>query len=204
MLNLATVLEDSARQLPDRPAVIQGDTRLTYAQVEAAASQVAAGLAARGFGPGDRIALTCPNIGYFPVVYFGILKAGATVVPLNVLLTEREIAYHLTDSGARAYFCFEGTAELPMARAGHAAFGSVPGCELFTLLPASPAGASPFPVRNYRATIRVVPVVEADRAFVEWWATFDCAEADQERWTQHFANQGFAVWLAALRASLAA
>src|SRR5580700_705830 len=98
MLNLAVVLEDSARQLPDRAAVVQGDTRLSYAQVDAAASQVAAGLASRGFGPGDRIALTCPNVPYFPVVYFGILKAGAAVVPLNVLLTEREIAYHLTDS----------------------------------------------------------------------------------------------------------
>jgi hypothetical protein len=41
------------------------------------------------------------------------LKAGATVVPLNILLTEREIAYHLDDSAARAYFCFEGTPELP-------------------------------------------------------------------------------------------
>ena len=64
-------------------------------------------------------------------------------------------------------------------------------------------GASPFPVRNYMATIRVVPVVENDRAFVEWWAAFDCEPAEQERWTTHFARQGFAVWLAALRSSLA-
>ena len=64
------------------------------------------------------------------------------------------------------------------------------------------AGASPFPVSNYQATIRVAPVAEDDRAFVEWWATFDCAEADCERWSEFFTRQGFAVWLAALRTSL--
>ena len=79
------------------------------------ASQVAGGLRARGIGRGDRVALSCPNVPYFPVVYFGILKAGATVVPLNVLLKPAEIAYHLRDAEVSAYFCFEGTPELPMA-----------------------------------------------------------------------------------------
>jgi len=58
---------------------------------------------------------------------------------------------------------------------------------------------SPFPVRNYTATIRVVPVVENDDAFVEWWATFDCAADERDRWTQYFEKEGFAKWLAALR-----
>jgi long-chain acyl-CoA synthetase len=98
MLNLAVLLEDSARTFPDRDAVVHGKTRLTYAELEAKASQVAGALAARGLGRGDRVALSCPNLPYFPVVYYGILKAGATVVPLNILLTEREIAYHLADS----------------------------------------------------------------------------------------------------------
>jgi hypothetical protein len=61
----------------------------------------------------------------------------------------------------------------------------------------------PFPVRNYTATIRVVPVVESGRAFVEWWATFDCAAEDYERWTSHFRDEGFARWLAALRQFMA-
>lgn len=65
------------------------------------------------------------------------------------------------------------------------------------------ADASPFPVHNYRATIRVTPVVEGDRAFVEWWATFDGEPAEQGRWTTYFSQQGFAVWLAALRLSMA-
>ena len=57
----------------------------------------------------------CPNLPWFPLAYFGILKAGAVVVPLNVLLKPREIAYHLKDSDAKALLAFEGTAELPIA-----------------------------------------------------------------------------------------
>src|SRR6185369_5553823 len=138
MLNLSVLLEDSARNNPERVAVVLGDQRLTYAQVDAAANQVANMLVARGIRPGDKVALSCPNLPYFPVVYYGILKAGATVVPLNILLTEREIAYHLADSAARAYVCFEGTPELPMAQAGRAAFDSTKTCEHFVLLTADP------------------------------------------------------------------
>ncbi len=76
----------------------------------------------RGIQPGDKVALSCPNLPYFPIVYYGILKAGATVVPLNVLLKGREVAYHLDDSDAVAYFCFEGTDELPIGQAGHEGF----------------------------------------------------------------------------------
>lgn len=102
MLNLATLLEESARTVPTRTAVIFSDVKLTYAAVTAAANQVANGLAARGIGPGDKVALTCPNLPVFPIAYYGILKTGAPAVPLNVLLRGREIAYHLQDSDAKA------------------------------------------------------------------------------------------------------
>ncbi|MFD0262373.1 long-chain fatty acid--CoA ligase [Kitasatospora indigofera] len=138
MLNLAVVLEDTARREPDREALVLDDTRMTYAEVDAAAGRIAAALVAHGIGPGDRVALSCSNVPAFPLVYFGALKAGAAVVPLNILLTEREIAYHLEDSGAKAYFCFEGTRELPMELAGRAAFEAVPGCELFVVITADP------------------------------------------------------------------
>jgi Polyketide cyclase / dehydrase and lipid transport len=59
--------------------------------------------------------------------------------------------------------------------------------------------AAPFPVNNYLATIRVTPVTETGQAFVEWWATFDCAADEVERWTSFFQKDGFAVWLGALR-----
>ena len=57
----------------------------------------------------------------------------------------------------------------------------------------------PFPVRNYVATIRVAPIVETNKAFVEWWADFDCAADEYEYWTNYFEKEGFAIWLAALR-----
>jgi long-chain acyl-CoA synthetase len=142
MLNLSVLLEDSARNYPERVAVVLGETRLTYAQVDAAANQVANLLVERGIRPGDKVALSCPNLPYFPVVYYGILKAGAVVVPLNVLLKGREIAYHLADSDAKAYFCFQGTPELPMGAEGHAGFEQTAGCEHFFLITADPAAAS--------------------------------------------------------------
>ncbi|POX42904.1 long-chain-fatty-acid--CoA ligase [Streptomyces sp. Ru73] len=143
MLNLSILLEDSARKYPDREAVVLGPARLTYRQVNAAANQVANLLVARGIRPGDRVALSCPNLPHFPIVYYGILKAGAAVVPLNVLLKSREIAYHLDDAGVRAYFCFEGTPELPMGAEGFAGFQQVEAVEHFFLITDGPAAPSP-------------------------------------------------------------
>ncbi|WP_426245747.1 long-chain-fatty-acid--CoA ligase [Nocardioides sp. LHG3406-4] len=141
--NLSILLEDSAARYADREAVVLGDTRLTYAQVDAAANQVANLLVSRDVRPGDKVALSCPNLPYFPIIYFGILKAGAVVVPLNVLLKGREVAYHLADSDAKAYFCFEGTDELPIGRAGHEGFGQADGCEHFFVITVDPAATSP-------------------------------------------------------------
>ncbi|MFD7322142.1 long-chain fatty acid--CoA ligase [Streptomyces sp. NPDC059875] len=143
MLNLAALLEHSARTVPDRTAVVLGTQRLTYAELDTAARRVATLLRSRGIEPGDKVALSCPNLPWFPIVYYGILKAGAVVVPLNVLLKGREIAYHLADSEAKAYFCFEGTADLPMGQEGWSGFGETPGCEHFFLMTAAPTENSP-------------------------------------------------------------
>ncbi|MEU5241761.1 long-chain fatty acid--CoA ligase [Streptomyces lydicus] len=143
MLNLSILLEDSARKYPDREAVVLGPTRLTYSQVNAAANQVANLLVERGIRPGDRVALSCPNLPDFPVVYYGILKTGAAVVPLNVLLKSREIAYHLDDADVKAYFCFEGTPELPMSAEGFAGFEQVDAVEHFFVITHDPAAPSP-------------------------------------------------------------
>ena len=143
MTNLASLLERSAEQFPDRAAVVLGGVRLTYAEVNGAANQVANVLAARGIGAGDKVALSCPNLPYFPIVYYGILKAGATVVPLNVLLKGREVAYHLDDSDAKAYFCFEGTPELAIGQAGKEGYDATDSCEHFFVITADPAAASP-------------------------------------------------------------
>lgn len=133
-LNLACVLENSAYAYPDKVAVIYGDQKYTYKQVNAVVNQVANGLKANGIGKGDRVALSCLNLPYFPMAYFGILKTGATVVPLNVLLKRHEIQYHLEDSEAKAYICFIGTPDLPMAQEGYAAFSATPSCEKFWII----------------------------------------------------------------------
>ncbi len=143
MLNLSVLLEDSARKHPTRDAVVLGDLRLTYAQVDAFANQVANLLVSRGIRKGDKVALSCPNLPYFPPLYYGILKTGAVVVPLNVLLKGREIAYHLNDSEAKAYFCFEGTPELPMATEGHAGFQGAEGCTDFFVITGDMGADSP-------------------------------------------------------------
>ncbi|MFG1604425.1 long-chain fatty acid--CoA ligase [Actinoplanes sp. NPDC049265] len=161
MLNLSILLEDSARTFGGRTAVVLGESRLSYAQVDAAANQVANLLVSRGIRPGDKVALSCPNLPYFPIVYYGILKAGAVVVPLNVLLKGREVAYHLADSQARAYFCFQGTAELPMGAEGQAGFDQTDGCEHFFLI-----GAEGLPVQGQAPTFETVQRQETDAAVI--------------------------------------
>lgn len=138
MLNLSTLLQENTRRYPNKTAIIFGETSLTYTQVNAAANQVANGLVSIGIQPGDKVALSCLNLPYFPIIYFGILKAGAVVVPLSVLLKKDEIAFHLMDSDAKAYFCFVGTEELPMGKMGHAANEETSGCEHFFLIMPKP------------------------------------------------------------------
>ncbi len=101
MTNFALQLSAAAADDPDRPAVQLDDRVLTYADLHAAAASAAGLLRARGVGPGDRVGMQLPNVPYFPIVYFGALALGAVVVPMNPLLKDREVAYHLSDSGAR-------------------------------------------------------------------------------------------------------
>src|SRR5258708_22471832 len=112
-LNLSSVLEPPAGLTPDRVAITCGAQQPTYAELDAQALQVAAGLHAMGIRAGDHVALSCPNIPWSPIAYFGILKAGAAVLPINVLLKAREIASHFEDSGAKAVLAFAGTDDLP-------------------------------------------------------------------------------------------
>lgn len=142
MMNLALNLERNAALVPQRPAVQFLDKTFTYAQINAAANQVANALKGLGIAPGDKVALSCPNLPYFPIIYYGILKAGAVVVPINVLLKGPEIAYHLQDSDAKAFFCFEGSPELPMGKEGHAAISQLPQSIHFFIMTADPTQPS--------------------------------------------------------------
>ncbi|MGW0021961.1 long-chain-fatty-acid--CoA ligase [Rhodococcus sp. NPDC003382] len=100
MTNLAHILTESARRYPDRPALRVDDDAVTYADLDALTARAAARLRARGVLPGDRVAIALPNVLAFPVLYYGVLRAGATVVPINPLLKSRELEHHFRDSGA--------------------------------------------------------------------------------------------------------
>lgn len=101
-LNLAIVLETGAASRPQHTAVIADGRRLSYGQLNEAANRCAAGLAHLGVRPGDKVALMLPNVPEFAIAYFGVLKAGGCVVPLNTLFKAAEIAYELEDSDASA------------------------------------------------------------------------------------------------------
>jgi long-chain acyl-CoA synthetase len=106
--NLAVILSETAQSSPDRPVAMFTGGQLSYRQLDKASDRLAAALAAAGIKPGDSIALQLPNIPQFLISYFGILKAGGVVVPLNVLLKAPEVAFHLGDSGARILITWEG------------------------------------------------------------------------------------------------
>jgi len=144
MFNLSVILEDSARRAPSKDAFIFGKTRLSYSQTNKMANQVANALIAMDIKPGDKVALSCPNLPYFPIIYYAVLRAGAIAVPLSILLKRDEVAYHLSDSESVLYFCFEGSDTLPMGVEGYEGFKQVDSCRKFITITAQPDGVSPF------------------------------------------------------------
>jgi len=127
MTNLADVLVETARMYPDRPAVRQDDTVITYRELDARSAALAGWAACHGIAPGDRVGVMLPNVTDFAVIYYGLLRAGAVVVPMNPLLRGREVTHYLTDSGAKMIFAWHQAigAEEGAAAAGaqHVAVG---------------------------------------------------------------------------------
>ena len=108
--NLATMLHESVLADPDKPCVIIGDRTLTYAQVEHMSGLVAGNLLGLGLDPGSKVAVQLPNIPQFLFAYFGAMRAGLVMVPLNPLLTAHEVAYQLENSDAQVLITFESFA----------------------------------------------------------------------------------------------
>jgi len=109
-MNLADSLARTAAAHPDRVAIRLGEQILTYRDLDDASARVAGLLAARDVEPGHPVGVMLPNVPEFAVVYFGVLRAGAVVVPMNPLLKAREVAYYLGDSGASVIFAWHGAA----------------------------------------------------------------------------------------------
>ena len=110
-LNIATMLRESAEINPDKPLCHINDLSFSYAQVDEISGRVAAALLATGLQRGDKVALQLPNLPQFLFTYFGLMKAGLVMVPLNPLLRAPEVAYHLQDSEATVLITFETFAE---------------------------------------------------------------------------------------------
>ncbi len=109
-LNLATILRESAKAYPEKPVALFDGGRMTYAELDLLSDRFAAGLRRAGVIRGDPVAVQLPNLPHFLVAYFGILKNGSVVVPLNVLLKAPEVEYHLADCGARILVTWSGVA----------------------------------------------------------------------------------------------
>ena len=125
--NLAAFLPAAAVRHPDRTALRLAELMLSYRQLDDGSARVAGLLRERGFQPGDRVALMLPNVPQFALAYYGALRLGAIVVPMNVLNKRREVAFALRDAGARLVFALDGLAE-------HAAAGAADaGAECLTI-----------------------------------------------------------------------
>ena len=123
--NLARNLTETTRAHAGRVAVRVDDAALTYRALDEASARVAGLLHERGLKPGDRVGLMMPNVAEVPVVYYGVLRAGGVVVPMNPLLKGREVAYYLSDSGAGLLFAWHAFAEQARAGAEQAGAGTV-------------------------------------------------------------------------------
>src|SRR3954453_21540970 len=118
--SLAQHLTETAHAHADRPALKLDDTVVNYAALDEGATRIAGLLKDKGVQPGDRVGIMLPNVPYFGIVYYGILRAGGVVVPMNVLLKGREVAFYLGDSGAKVLFAWHDFGEAAQAGAEEA------------------------------------------------------------------------------------
>ena len=117
MTSLAANLTEAARRHPERVALRLDELEIPYAALDDASARLAALLVARGLQPGDRVGVMLPNVPYFAIAYYGVLRAGGVVVPMNVLLKERETTFYLSDPGARAVIAWHEFAAAAQAGA---------------------------------------------------------------------------------------
>jgi long-chain acyl-CoA synthetase len=156
-LNLATLLHESAKKHPAKPAIHINDVTLPYGMLDGMAQKFAGALRGLGVRAGQHVALLLPNVPQFTIAYYGCHYNANPVVPMNVLLTAEEIAYHLEDSDAVAVVVWEGFYDA--ARAG---FERVAACKHLIVAKLDRADMSaPDGAHNMTAiTMAAAPVTE--------------------------------------------
>ena len=138
--NIAVMLQETASAHPDKNVAVFDGGQLTYGELDALSDRFATGLTKAGVKRGDRVAVQLPNIPQFLITYFGILKAGGVVVPLNVMYKAREVAFHLRHSTARLLVTWAGVLAEAAAGASDAGVADV----YAVGLPDGTPGALPF------------------------------------------------------------
>ena len=115
LMTMVDLFDDAATRAGRAPLIDFLGRKYSYAETLDGANRVAAGLAALGYGRGDRIGLFLPNVPHYVAAYYGILKLGATVVNFSPLYTAAELTHQVADSGTRALFTLSASAMLPTA-----------------------------------------------------------------------------------------
>ena len=109
--HIPAVLEMAFKRFTDKPAFSNMGVRLSYKRVDALSRDIAAYLQGLGLKPGERVVIQMPNLLQYPIILFGALRAGLTVVNLNPLYTSQEMQHHIRDAGAKVIFILENFAD---------------------------------------------------------------------------------------------
>jgi O-succinylbenzoic acid--CoA ligase len=156
------ILREAVARVPEAEALVDGERRFTYAQLDRAVDNVAANLAARGLRAGDRVALLLGNRAEFAFALFGVIRAGGVVVPLNTREQKPEIAFNVENSGAVALIFESGLADripdaasVPSLRLSASVGDDVPGAVPFDALLSEAAPLAPVPVEE-EATVVIL------------------------------------------------
>ena len=106
-MNCAQLLLDTADRLPNKVAIVFRNNEMTYSQLKEKVLRFANGLIDAGISPGDHVALLMPNCPQYIISYYGVLAAGATIVPANPMYTDRELSFILNNSDTKAVIYHE-------------------------------------------------------------------------------------------------
>ena len=149
-------LRYAAQQFPGKLAVVCDDHRYTYEQFSERAARLAGALRSAGIKPGDRVAFLSTNCHRLLEAYYGVLEAGAVLLPLNIRLAPRELAYILNDAGAKILFL-----ESHFLNVVDSFRNSVDTVESFILLNDTP-GVSWLSADNYESLLAAAAPYRAD------------------------------------------
>jgi len=110
-VSIPAAFRSAVQAYADAPLVVTPDAQYSFTQIDVASDAIAAALSAAAIGQGERVALYCPNVVEFVISYLGVVKAGAVVVPVNLLIQPAEIRYVLEDADVRGVIYHAALAE---------------------------------------------------------------------------------------------